>query len=83
MVDLDGPHHVLSTSARNGGQADHVRHLVNHQSCEGTGHDARAHVMPDGARRRYHDAVCAEIGVAADADRGDGHGGQHELRGAS
>ena len=37
VADLKEPHQVLSTSVRHGGQVDHVRHLLNHQSCEGTG----------------------------------------------
>jgi adenosylcobinamide amidohydrolase len=40
--------------------------LVNHQSCEGAGHDARAHLILDEGAERYHDRVCAEIGVAPD-----------------
>jgi adenosylcobinamide amidohydrolase len=66
VAELEGPHRTLTTSARNGGQAEHVRRFVNHQSCEGSGHDARAHVMLDDGPERYHDRVCAEIGVAAD-----------------
>ena len=61
IVDLQVPHRVLSTSARNGGQTEHLRHLVNHQSCEGKGHDARARVMHGQDPHAYHDAVCAEI----------------------
>lgn len=64
VVELDGPHRVISTSARTGGEASGVRLLVNHQSCEGAGHDARAHLMLDDGPERYHDRVCAEIGAA-------------------
>jgi adenosylcobinamide hydrolase len=67
VVDLDGPHRVISTSARTGGEATGVRRLVNHQSCEGAGHDARAHLMLDEGPERYHERVCAEIGAAPDA----------------
>ncbi len=35
VADLLHPHHVLSTSARNGGWAEQVRHLVNHQELRG------------------------------------------------
>lgn len=65
VVDLEGPHRVLSTSAKNGGQTDSVRHLVNHQSCEGSGHEARAHLIVTRGQEAYHDDVCAEIGVPA------------------
>jgi adenosylcobinamide amidohydrolase len=61
VVDLLTPHRVLSTSARNGGQTEHLRHLVNHQSCEGKGHDARARVIHEQGPDVYHDAVCAEV----------------------
>lgn len=40
-VELLTPHRVLSTSAQGGGQREDLRYLVNHQSCEGSGHDAR------------------------------------------
>jgi len=63
VADLTGPHAVLSTSTRNGGQTRHVRHLVNHQSCEGSGHTARAAVITEHGQEAYHDAVCAEIGL--------------------
>src|SRR5688572_32543670 len=61
VVDLQVPHRVLSTSARHGGQTEHLRHLVNHQSCEGKAHDARARVIHEQGPEAYHDAVCAEI----------------------
>jgi len=67
VADLAGPHRVLSTSVCNGGQVDHVRHLVNHQSCEGTAHRARHDAMIDAGLEGYHDQVCAEIGIPADA----------------
>lgn len=63
VVDLKVAHRTISTSARNGGQVEHVRHLVNHQSCEGTGHTARSRVIVDQGPERYHDSVCAEIGL--------------------
>ncbi|MEQ1758542.1 MAG: adenosylcobinamide amidohydrolase [Vicinamibacterales bacterium] len=61
VADLQVPHRVLSTSARNGGQVDHVRHLVNHQSCEGAGHNERHNAVMDQGQEAYHDTVCAEI----------------------
>jgi adenosylcobinamide amidohydrolase len=67
VADLLHHHHVLSTSARNGGWAEHVRHLVNHQSCEGSGHEARARLMHEQGQERYHDTVCREIGLPEDA----------------
>ena len=39
-VELLTPHRVLSTSAQGGGQREDLRYLVNHQSCEGSGHGA-------------------------------------------
>lgn len=67
VADLLHPHDVLSTSARNGGWAEDVRHLVNHQSCEGSGHEARARLMHEQGQERYHDTVCREIGLPEDA----------------
>jgi adenosylcobinamide amidohydrolase len=62
-VDLKVPHHTISTSARNGGQTDYLRHLINHQSCEGSGHNIAFDVISAQGEEAYHDAVCAEIGV--------------------
>jgi adenosylcobinamide amidohydrolase len=61
VAELLTPHLTLTTSARNGGQAAHVRFLVNHQSCEGSGHEARAHLVFANGPEAYHDAVSAEI----------------------
>jgi adenosylcobinamide amidohydrolase len=65
VADLQGPHRALTTSAKNGGQTEHLRHLVNHQSCEGSGHEARAHLIVTKGQEAYHDDVCAEVGVPA------------------
>jgi adenosylcobinamide amidohydrolase len=65
VADLERAHRVLSTSVRHGGQVDYLRHLVNHQSCEGTGHHERHRVMTDGGLEAYHDRVCGEAGVPA------------------
>ncbi len=67
VVDLQTPHRVISTSVRNGGQRETVRHLINHQSCEGAGHDARFQVITANGQEAYHDLVCGEVGVAPDA----------------
>jgi adenosylcobinamide hydrolase len=66
VMDLREAHRVISTSARNGGQLEHLRHLVNHQSCEGTGHHERYRTISEGGQDGYHDGVCAELGIAAD-----------------
>jgi adenosylcobinamide hydrolase len=64
VAELRGPHRVLSTSVRNGGQVDYVRFLLNHQSCEGAGHLDRHSVMTAGLEA-YHDTACQEAGVPA------------------
>jgi adenosylcobinamide amidohydrolase len=66
VAELDGPHLVVSTSIFNGGQTERVRFLLNHQSCEGAGHEARAHASFARDPRAYHEAVCAEGEVPAD-----------------
>ena len=63
IADLLEPHRTITTSVKNGGQSDAVRHLVNHQSCEGAGHDARFHVITARGQEAYHDTVCDEIGL--------------------
>ncbi|MPZ21371.1 MAG: hypothetical protein GEV06_26275 [Luteitalea sp.] len=66
VADLKGAHHVVSTSARQGGWTTHVRWLVNHQSCEGAAHHDRHKVITDAGSDGYHDHVCDEVGVPAD-----------------
>jgi adenosylcobinamide hydrolase len=63
VADLSGSHLTITTSVKNGGQADHVHHLVNHQSCEGAGHDTRFRFIMDLGQEAYHDNVCGEIGL--------------------
>lgn len=64
VADLRGPHRVLTTSVRHGGQVDHLQHLLNHQSCEGTAHLERHRVMTAGLDP-YHDRACADAMVPA------------------
>jgi adenosylcobinamide amidohydrolase len=61
VAELLVPHRVLSTAARNGGQREGLRFLVNHQSCEGTDHRERHAVIMGNAE--YHDLACGEIGI--------------------
>lgn len=63
VADLKQSHRVLSTSVRNGGQVAHVRHLLNHQSCEGAGHLDRHRAMTGDGLDGYHDRVCAEAAL--------------------
>jgi adenosylcobinamide amidohydrolase len=63
VADLKEPHQVLSTSVRHGGQTDCLRHLLNHQSCEGTAHHDRHRTMTEGGLDAYHDQVCAEVAL--------------------
>jgi adenosylcobinamide amidohydrolase len=66
VAELSGPHLVLSTSARNGGQTHRVRYLGNHQSCEATAHRERHERIRAQGQGRYHDSVCEEMGLPAD-----------------
>jgi adenosylcobinamide amidohydrolase len=66
VADLKEPHRVLSTSVRHGGQIDCLHHLLNHQSCEGTGHHDRHRVVSEGGLDAYHDRVCAEVALPPD-----------------
>ena len=65
VADLVGPHRVLSTSVRNGGQTEGLRFLVNHQSCEGAAHLDR-HKMMTAGLDAYHDLAGEEAGVPPD-----------------
>ena len=66
VAELKGPHHVISTSVRHGGWAEHVGWLVNHQSCEGTAHVDRHRVVTEGGMEAYHDRVCEELELPSD-----------------
>lgn len=66
VADLKESHQVLSTSVRHGGQVNHLRHLLNHQSCEGTAHHGRHGVVTEGGLDAYHDRVCAEVALPPD-----------------
>jgi adenosylcobinamide amidohydrolase len=66
VVDLKEPHQVISTSVRHGGQVDYLRHLLNHQSCEGTAHHDRHRVMTEAGLDGYHDRVCAEVALPSE-----------------
>jgi adenosylcobinamide amidohydrolase len=67
VAELAVPHQVLSTSVVNGGQTDHVRFLLNHQSCEGAG-DHRLHdVIVEIGYPGYHQRTCADAGLPSDA----------------
>ena len=63
IVELRQPHRVLSTSAHGGGQRDDLRYLVNHQSCEGRGHQARFLRLKELGETGYHRATCSELGL--------------------
>src|SRR5262245_17235957 len=62
-VALKSRHRVLATVLQNGGQVDHLRFLVNHQSCEGTAHHDRHTVIAEGGPESYAARVCREIGL--------------------
>ena len=79
VAELARPLRVISTSVENGGQTDHVRYLMNHQSCEGAGHHELHRLIDEIGHDGYHRKVCGDAS-AAGADRGDGHGRDHELR---
>jgi adenosylcobinamide amidohydrolase len=67
VLELKAPHRVLTTSSCVGGVSTDVTHLVNHQSCEASGHSERgAEIMKLGLDG-YHGVVCEELGLAGEA----------------
>jgi adenosylcobinamide amidohydrolase len=66
IAELSGPHLVLSTSIRNGGETHRVRYLGNHQSCEATSHRERHEFIRAYGQEAYHNAVCEEMGLPPD-----------------
>jgi adenosylcobinamide amidohydrolase len=63
VVELSAPHRVASTSSCVGGFADDIRHLVNHQSCEGSGHNERFLEIHEAGLEGYHRLVCEELNL--------------------
>ena len=66
IAELLTPHQVLSTSAHRGGLCTGIRYLMNHQSCEGTGHEARFALIRQLGQAGYHRHVCEERGLPPD-----------------
>jgi len=61
VVELSGRHRVLSTSSCVGGLNTEIGYLVNHQSCEATGHTERFEEITKLGQDGYHHAVCKEL----------------------
>ena len=67
VAELACPHQVLSTSVVNGGQTDHVRFLLNHQSCEGAGHRDLHDLIASIGYVGYHERTCDDAGLPPEA----------------
>jgi adenosylcobinamide amidohydrolase len=63
VVELNGTHRVATTSSYVGGLNDEIRHLVNHQSCEGAGHNDRFLKIQETGLDGYHCSVCEELSL--------------------
>jgi len=63
VTELLGDHTVLSTSVRNGGFSQCLRHLLNHQSCEASSHTERHGLLHKSSLADYHDIACREAGL--------------------
>jgi adenosylcobinamide amidohydrolase len=67
VVELSAPHRVVSTSSYVGGVNEEIRHLVNHQSCEGAGHNDRFVKITEAGMEGYHCSVCEELALRPEA----------------
>ena len=63
VVELNAPHRVVTTSSYVGGVNEEIRHLVNHQSCEGAGHNERFLQITGAGLEGYHCSVCEELSL--------------------
>src|SRR5262245_37151123 len=63
VVELSEPHRVMTTSSCVGGVSTAVRHLVNHQSCEASGHNERFSQITALGMDGYHDQTCRDLGL--------------------
>ena len=66
ITEFATPHRVISTSFVNGGIQEKLTHLLNHQSCEASGHDERFATIMDLGQEDYHHRTCKEIGIDGD-----------------
>jgi adenosylcobinamide amidohydrolase len=66
VVELSTAHRVVSTSSYVGGVNEGIRHLVNHQSCEGAGHNDRFLQITEVGLEGYHCQVCDELSLGAE-----------------
>ena len=67
VAELTEAHRCSARRPATAGRSSHVRYLLNHQSCEGTGHHERHAVIVDGGLEAYHDRVCEEAGIPAES----------------
>jgi len=66
VTELLSPHRISSTSSISGGQRDYLKFLVNHQSCEGSGHlDLHRKISAVG-QAGYHREVCESLGLPSE-----------------
>src|SRR5215470_11808646 len=66
VAALKGQHRVLTTSSCSGGMSTGIEYLINHQSCEATGHTERFLEITKLGLDGYHRAVAEELGLAAE-----------------
>jgi adenosylcobinamide amidohydrolase len=67
VAELTRAHHVMTTSSCVGGANSAIRYLVNHQSCEASGHSERGVEIHKLGLEGYHHSVCAELDLKGDA----------------
>lgn len=63
IVTLKKPHSVISTSSVNGGLSKQIQTLVNHQSCEASGHTKQFEKIQSQGQDAYHHSLCKDIGL--------------------
>lgn len=63
IVELRGPHRVLSTSPRTGGQSQSIKYLVNYQSMEPAGDMVRHDRITSMTRDAYQEEVAKTLGL--------------------
>ena len=66
VAELLRPARVMSTSVVNGGRSDRLRYLLNHQSCEGSGHQAIHDLLIEIGYEEYHRRTAIEAGLPPD-----------------
>jgi len=65
-IHLNVPFLVYSSLPENGGQLDHITDIINHQACEGSGHEEQHQLVSSLGLSGYPRHICMQQGLQPD-----------------